>query len=147
LGDRVADEPLHPGQQRAAGQQGDLGAEALPQGGHFHAHPSTADDGEPAGHVAGVGALTVGPRTGFLDAWYVGQYGAAAGGDGDRVAGVEGAAPAVGGGDGHLARSVDPALPAEQIGADGLDPVGLPGIVPVGDVVIAPGEDPGGAVR
>lgn len=143
LGDRVADEPLHPGQQRAAGQQGDLGAEALPQGGHFHAHPAAADDGEPAGYVAVVGALAVGPGAGFLDTRHVGQYGSAAGGDGDRVPGGEGAAPTVGRDDGHPARSVDPALPAEQGGADGLDPVGLPGVVPVGDVVIAPGEDLG----
>ncbi len=73
----------------------------------------------------------------------VGQHGPAAGGYRDCVPGGEGAT-AVRGGDAYPARAVDPALPAEQVGADGLDPVGLPGVVPVSDVVIASGEDPGG---
>jgi hypothetical protein len=35
-------------------------------------------------------------------------------------------------------------MAAEQIGSDGLDPLGLSGVVSVGDVVIAAGEHLGG---
>lgn len=142
--DELAREGFHPGQQGAAGEQGDLGAEALPEGGHLDADPAAADNGEPGGDGAGVGAVPVRPGASFVDARDVGQHRAAAGGDGHGVPGREGVARAVVPGDDDPSGAVDPAVAAEEVGADGLDPLGLSGVVPIGDVAVAAGEDLGG---
>lgn len=142
--DELAREGFHPGQQGAAGEQGGLGAEALPEGCHLDADPAAADDDEPGGDGAGIGAVPVRPGAGLVDARDVGQHRATAGGDGHGVPGDEGVACAVVPGDGDPAGAVDPAVAAEEVGADGLDPLGLPGVVPIGDVAVAAGEDLGG---
>jgi hypothetical protein len=89
-GDHLADERLHPGQEAlAARQQGDRGAQAVPGAGHLHADTAGADDGQPCGHVMGVGGRAVGPRARLGDARQVGDGRSAAGADGDGVPGRE----------------------------------------------------------
>lgn len=146
--DQFAGEGLHLRQESlATDQHRHPGAEGLPDGGHLHSDHTAADDHEPARHLLGAGRLPAGPGAGPVDAGEVGHDGAAAGADGDGVAGGEPVLGAVGRGDGHRLRAGEPAPAAVEVRADALQPGDLAVVLPVRGVGVAVGEDRRGVQR
>ena len=126
LGDQLAGEGLHAGQQAlAADQQGDLGAEGLPGGGHLGGDHTAADHDQPAGHGVCAGGLAAGPRLDLGEPGQVGEEGAGAGAHGDRVPGGEHVRLAVGAVDRHGARAGEAAVAAVEVGSDTVQPADL----------------------
>jgi thioredoxin 1 len=144
LGDQLTGEGLHAGQQSlAADEDGDLGAERLPGRGHLDGDDTAPHHDEPARHLVRAGGLTAGPGPDLVEPRQVGEQGAGAGADGDRVPGREHLPLAVGPVDGHLARPGEAPVSAVQDGADAVQPADLSVVLPLGGVVVAVGEDRG----
>lgn len=148
LGDQFTGEGLHAGQQAlATDEDGDLGAEGPPGGGHLHGDDTAADDDQPAGDRLRAGGLTAGPGFDLRESRQVGQEGATAGGDHHRVPGGEDVAPAVRGVHDHAAGPGQARVTAVEARPDALQPAGLAVVLPMGGLVVAVGEDLGGVQR
>lgn len=102
LGHQLPGEGLHAGQQAlAADQEGDLGAEGLPGRGHLGGDHAAAHHDQPSGHLVRAGGLAARPGFDLCEPRQIGELGARAGADGDRVPGGQHPADAVGPVDRH----------------------------------------------
>ena len=141
LGHDLGGEGLGPGQQaRAAHEHGHLAAQGGHPGGGLAGHDASADDDEPLGHLLDPGGVARSPWMNVLQLG--GDDGLRAIGQDDGSARLQQAHP-LGGAHHHSALSVQARPAAHHVDAGAGGPEDLPGVVVMGDPLVATLEQAG----